>query len=240
MLHLTTFGGLSLADGEASDVAIQRRRLAMLALLASAGKRGLTRDKLNAYLWPASASRDARHSLEQLLYSLRRQLGAQVFVGTDPLRLNADIILSDVAAFRDALARDAHDVAVAAYRGPFLDGFYLREEAGEFGRWVEDERARLSAAYAAALKRLADAAAQRNDWSDAVGWWRGLVALDRLSARNALGLIRALAAAGDPPEALRSAAAYESLVQQELGIAVERSIAAFVRSLRSGNGVTNG
>jgi DNA-binding SARP family transcriptional activator len=239
MFRLRTFGGLSLADGGPSDIAIQRRRLAVLALLASAGSRGLTRDKLIAFLWPESSSDDARHSLEQLLYSLRRQLGTHVFVGTDPLHLNADIVSSDIAAFDDALSREADDEAVAAYRGPFLDGFYLRA-ADEFGRWVEDERARLGAAYAAALERFADNAAQRNDWPSAVETWRCLVALDRLSARNVLGLIRALAAAGDRPGALRTAATYESLVQQELGIPIEPSIAAFVRALRNGNGGPNG
>lgn len=236
MYRLVTFGGLSLADASGSDVAIPRRRLAMLALLAAAGSRGLTRDKLVAYLWPDSSADDARHSLEQLLYSLRRQLGAGVFVGIDPLRLNADIISSDVAEFDDLVNRDADGDAVTMYRGPFLDGFYLKG-ADEFGRWVEDERSRLNAAYGASLERLADGAAARNDWGRAVAAWRSLVAMDRLSARNALGLIRALAAAGDRPEALRTASAYEALVQHELGIPLEPSITTFVRSLRNGNPV---
>ncbi len=239
MLHLVTLGGLGLVDDAGADCAIPKRRLALLALLASAGSRGLTRDKIVAYLWPESSSDDARHSLEQLLYSLRRQLGAQVLAGTDPLRLNGNVISADIAVFDAALACDADAEAVAAYRGPFLDGFYLRD-ADEFGRWVEEERSRRAAAYGAALERVAEHAARSGDGHGVVAAWRGLVALDRLSARHALGLIRALAAAGDRPGALRTAAAYEALVQEELGIPLEPSIATFVRSLRNGNAGVSG
>src|SRR5262245_17490540 len=104
MFRLATLGGLSVTEGvAASDVALPRRRLALLALLAAANDRGLTRDKLVAYLWPESSSDDARHSLEQLLYSLRRQLGPRVLSGVDPLRLNPDVITSDLATFVAAL-----------------------------------------------------------------------------------------------------------------------------------------
>lgn len=234
MLRLSTFGGLSLGDGEASEVAIPRRCLAILALLACAGDRGLTRDKLIAYLWPESSSDDARHSLEQLLYSIRRQAGATVFAGTDPLRLNASVVSTDIATFEQALERHADDAAVAAYTGPFLDGFYVKN-AGEFERWVEEERARLSAAYGSALERVADSATKREDWPAAIAAWRSVSALDRLSARAVLGLVRTLAAAGDRPEALRAAAAYESLVAEELDMPIEPRLAAFVQSLRAAN-----
>ena len=235
MIRLATLGGLTLTDGEASDVALPRRRLALLALLAAANDRGLTRDKLVAYLWPESSSEDARHSLEQLLYSLRRQLGPRVLSGIDPLRLNPDVISSDLTTFVAALERRADDDAVAAYSGQFLDGFYLKG-ADEFERWVEEERARLSAEYAHALERTAERASRQNNWPAAIQAWRRLLALDRLSARNALGLIRALADAGDRPEALRVAASYQTLVRDDLGIPLETSIAAFVESLRNGNG----
>ena len=77
MLRLRTFGGLTLArDGEDLSGAItQRRRLALLALLAVAGAGGMSRDKLLACLWPESDAERARHVLNQLLYAQRRQGG---------------------------------------------------------------------------------------------------------------------------------------------------------------------
>ena len=46
MLRLTTFGGLRLEDdeGHLTGAAAQRRRLVLLAALAAAGQKGMTRD----------------------------------------------------------------------------------------------------------------------------------------------------------------------------------------------------
>ncbi|HET6578189.1 MAG TPA: hypothetical protein VFG66_07700, partial [Gemmatimonadales bacterium] len=123
MLRLDVFGGLTLLDRDGHHVAPQRRRLALLALLATAGDRGMSRDKLIGYLWPESASENARHALEQLLYSLRRQVPGGLILGTDPLRLDPDKVTSDLAEFASRTAHGDLAGAVALYRGPFLDGF---------------------------------------------------------------------------------------------------------------------
>jgi DNA-binding SARP family transcriptional activator len=233
MFRLETFGGLVLTDGAGPIVTLQRRRLALLALLAAADNRGLSRDRLVALLWPEAGAESARHSLEQLLYLLRRQLDESLFIGADPLRLNPQIMTSDVAAFEHMLARADDAGAVAVYHGAFLDGFYLADE-GEFERWVEGERSRLATSCAAALTRLAGQAAERGDRDGAVVWWRKLVALDTLSSRNVLALLRSLAAAGDSTEALRVAATYETLVREELDLPLEPALEEFVAELRTG------
>src|SRR2546426_8315401 len=99
MLELRTFGGLSIKDDGAaiSGSATQRKTLALLALLAAASKNGLSRDKLIAYLWPESDAEHGRNLLKQACYALRRDLQApDLFVGATALRLNPDIITSDV------------------------------------------------------------------------------------------------------------------------------------------------
>src|SRR5438067_3125507 len=146
ILRLQTFGGLALVGADAPELGQQRRRLAFLALLATAGDRGLTRDQLVATLWPESAAPAGRHALEQLLHAVRRSLGESAFVGTNPLRLDPAVVESDVAEFDAALARGALADAVALYLGPFLSGFYLTDAPG-FERWVESERARLAARH---------------------------------------------------------------------------------------------
>src|SRR2546428_9360528 len=108
MLHLKTCGGLSVEaeGGSASGAAQRRKTLALLALLAAAGKRGVSRDKLIAYLWPETDTAHGRHLLKQACYALRRDLRArELFLGVTELRLNPEIISSDVQTFEDALAR---------------------------------------------------------------------------------------------------------------------------------------
>ena len=202
MLRLETFGGLRLVDESGATVATQRRRLALLTLLAAAGERGLSRDKLLGYLWPESPAPNARHALEQLLYELRQRVHPALFRGTDPLVLSPDIITSDVADFEQAVTRDAGAGAAALYRGPFLDGFYLGD-AGEFERWVEAERARLADRCAAAVERWGRRAAADGDHVSAVEAWRMLVGLTPLSSRGAVGLMSALAQMGEAAEAIR-------------------------------------
>ena len=77
MLTLQLFGGCTLAsNGEAiTGPAVQRRRLALLALLAVSPGQSLSRDKLVAYFWPEEERDRARHFLSDSLFRLRKALG---------------------------------------------------------------------------------------------------------------------------------------------------------------------
>src|SRR5205814_2157898 len=78
------------------------------------------------------------------LYALRRDLHAQeLFLGSSELRLNPQVVSTDVQEFEAALAQVELERAVALYHGPFLDGFFL-SGAPEFERWTDGERARLA------------------------------------------------------------------------------------------------
>ena len=219
MLRLHTFGGCHLArDGARLDaLSGQRKALGFLAVLAVAGARGVSRDALLAYLWPDSDEERARSSLKQLVRSLRQQLDAQeLIVGSGDLRLNPQIVTSDVAAFREALGRGDDAGAVELYEGPFLDGFYVRG-ADDFERWTSAERGRLARDYARALEALGERATTQGDARTALVWWRRLAATDPLSARAATGLMRALDATGERTAALQHALVYQQLVTEEIG-----------------------
>jgi DNA-binding SARP family transcriptional activator len=232
MFRLQTLGGLVLLDQAGAPVALQRRRLALLALLAAGGESGVRRDKLVARLWSESSAENARHALEQLLYSLRRQFPPNgPFSGTDPIRLDSTVIESDVREFESALGRGAPSEAVALYRGPFLDGFYLADEG--FEEWVEGERHRLAERYTEALHALAKEAGGDRRHTEAIAWWSRLASLDPLNERSALGLAHALADAGDAASALRQAQAYAERARAELGVSPTPEHAAFVQRIRN-------
>lgn len=235
MLVLRTFGGLSLSRGEEdlTGAITQRRRLAILALLAVAQQSGMSRDKLQAYLWAEADAERARHVLNQLLYAQRRQLGeGALFLGRKTLRLNPLVITADVGAFETALDRHELEEAVARYRGPFLDGFFLRD-APEFERWAEDQRSRLARRNLTALAALAGKAAASGDHGAAAAWWRRAVAADPFDSPAAVGLVESLAASGDLPGALREGRRHTELVRREFGVAADHRLTQLLARLSS-------
>jgi TolB-like protein len=234
MLRLRTLGG-AVVQGDAGPVggtAAQRKSLAFLSLLAPGNERGMSRDKIIAYLWPEVEPLRAAHRLTQLVYALRRDLGAEDLVlGTNELRLNPAVITSDVAEFAAARQAGNLEQVVSLYGGPFLDGFYLTDSP-EFERWVENERAGFAREYAEALETLAAQATVRGDHRRAAVWLRQLAAHDPLSSRVTVHLMSTLAAAGSRGEAIEQARAYQDLIQRELDAEPNPAIIALAEQLR--------
>jgi len=234
MLRLQTFGGVSLFRGDENltGAVTQRRRLGILVLLAASGATGLSRDKLLAFLWPESDTDSARHVLNQLLYAQRRQVGNEtLFQGRKTLRLNPAVIASDVDEFERALEAHDLDVAVRLYRGPFLDGFFLKD-APEFERWADQQRGRLARRALGALRALAGRSAARGDHRAAAESWRRAVEVDPFDSGTALGLVLCLASAGDRAGALVAARRHEELLRQDLGVAPDATFREAVAQLR--------
>src|SRR5689334_10744743 len=240
MLHLKTFGGLSVdIDGiPGSGAAQQRKTLGLLALLAASGNRGLSRDKLIAALWPETDAERGRGLLKQACYALRRDVHApELFLGSIQLRLNPAVISSDVESFTSALEENDPSRAVSLYAAPFLDGFYLNG-GGEFENWAEATRAQLGTQYRSALERLSAEATRRGEHRAAAEWWRRLLELDPLSSQAALGLMAALDNGGQGAEAVRCGLAYGELVRSELDAEPPAELSQWIEQHRhvAGNG----
>jgi DNA-binding SARP family transcriptional activator len=235
VLRVHTLGGLSVRDGArpVAGAAAQPRRMALLALLARAGERGITRETALACLWTDTDEERARRGLTQAVYALRRDLGTDdAITGQRELQLNGELVASDVTEFSARIANGRLEEAVALYMGPFLDGFYV-PSAPDFERWTEHERVQLAHQCAGALEQLATAAIERDDPATAARWWRRLAASDPLNARVAMGLMRALAASGDRAGALQHARIYEALVDQELALPPDREVVKLAQELRA-------
>ena len=236
MLRLRTLGGLALtadAPRALTGAATQRRPLALLAVLAVAGDRPVSRERLQTLLWPERDEAHARRVLAQTVYALRRDLGdAAAVLGTADLRLNPAVVTADVAEFEGAVAAGACERAAVLYAGPFLDGVHL-PDAPDFDQWAGGERARLARLAHGAIERLARGAAARGDPEVAAGWWHRLAALDPLNGQVALGLMEALAAAGNGAAALRHARVHEALLREELGAPPDPRVAALAARLRT-------
>ena len=105
MLRILTLGGLTVESSERPTQVPQARLqgLGLLARLAVAGERGVSRDKLVGCFWPEKDERSALHSLSQALHRLRADLGSDgILVGTRILRLDPKEVSSDVGDLEEA------------------------------------------------------------------------------------------------------------------------------------------
>src|SRR5688572_8140917 len=235
MLRLRTLGGLSIENAVSTQgAAAHRRPLALLALLAVAGRKGLSRDKIIALLWPESDADHGRNSLSQLISFLRRELSADdVVLGSTELRVNTSVLGCDVTDFEERIAADDLEGAIGIYTGPFLDGVFLRN-AAEFERWVERERSRLEHLQGDALERLATRASSGGDHVSAVRWWRQRAGLAPTDSRAALRLMESLVASGNPAGALEHYRTHQALLRDELGLELDATHAEFAAAIRGG------
>jgi DNA-binding SARP family transcriptional activator/tetratricopeptide (TPR) repeat protein len=232
VLRVLTLGGLTIEAGSPAPGAANARLqgMGLLARLAVAGDRGVSREKLIGCFWPEKDERQALHSLSQALHRLRVDLGRDgIVVGTRILKLDPAHVSSDVGDFEAShRARDAQRM-VELYAGPFLDGVYFASSP-EFERWVDTERQRLAGLYAAALRSMATRATVANAHDEASGWWRQLVAIDPLDATATLGLLRSLVASGDREAALHEARMHQALVRSELRREPDPRIESFLHA----------
>jgi DNA-binding SARP family transcriptional activator/TolB-like protein len=212
--------------------ATQRRTLALLAVLAVAGDRGISRDKLVALLWPEVDEERGRHSLTQALYAARRALEVEdLFVGGVDVRLRRDRCSSDVQELEEAMDAEDLERAAALYAGPFADGFYLAG-SGEFEQWTSAQRTRLEDRVVGALHRLAAAAEADGRSRDALKWLKRLATIRPLDASVTVALMRTLAEAGDRAGALRHAHLHQMLLREHLGLAPDPVVASLAARLR--------
>ena len=235
MFSLKLLGGASIQtpSGPLTGRATQRRRIALLAMLAVARTRGVSRDKAVAYLWPEQDGEHGRPLLSDSIYRVNQALGGEAILSTsDDLRLSPELLPSDVAEFEDAIERGEWQRAAELYAGPFLDGFFV-SDAEEFERWADTERARLGRAYARALEALGEDAERRKDVVEAVRWWRALAAHDPYSSRVAVRLMRALDQAGDRAAALQHARVHAMLLAEEFGTEPDAAVAELAASMRA-------
>lgn len=219
------------ADGPLAGAAAQPRRLAVLAVIARSGTRGVTRAKLLTLLWPDAEEVQGRRVITQALYALRRDLGIDEAIGgTKDLRLSPEHVACDIVEFEAALDQGDREGAYVLYAGPYLHGFRLLG-APEFERWVDDTRAALQHRLHDAVEHLARSSAVDGAHDRAAAWWRRRAADDPLSARIAVQVMRALTAGGDRAGALRHARVFQALSAEELGLPPDREVIALAESL---------
>lgn len=245
-LRIRALGGFVIVrDGEPLRFTgkAQQRPLDLLKLLVVSGGADVDVEELATQLWPDADGDAARVSFGTTLFRLRKLLdaGDVLVVSGGKLSLAPQLAWTDVRALEVAIesAEDAgsadapaRDVARAAQRlldaspGPLLGS----EEAP----WIARPRDALRARFVRSLMRLGEELERRREWRLAVDVYRRGLEADNLSESFYRGLMRALAASGDPSEALVAFRRCRELLSIVLGVKPSSETERLYREIASG------
>jgi len=211
---------------------------ALLAYLAVEADRPHRRDALVTLLWPNRPDRAARTSLRRALYNLRRAIGDLeadppfLHTSRETIQFNsASESWVDVVAFRALLATEQLEEAVALYRGPFLEGFSLKDSP-TFDDWCILTQEQLHQQALMALQQLTEQYEHQGQLERACEMARRQVELEPWREEAHRDLMRLLALRGLRSTALRQYQACEQVLREELGVAPDPDTAALYRAIR--------
>lgn len=193
-------------DGDAV-LALERKDAALLALLAFEGP--MPRARAAALLWPDAEPQNARNSLRQRLFRLRRAAGSELVEGDTSLRLAA-AVEHDLAA---PLARIRQDPAAAA--GDLLGAFNY-EDCDELADWVRSARERFRVLRRDAIAAVAAQEEGEGHVARALVYGERLIAEDPLSEQAHRLVMRLHYRRGDRSAALASYGRCRQVLKQEL------------------------
>ncbi len=204
---------------------VYRKSLALLIYLAVTG-RPHSRDTLIGLLWPEATEPNARSSLRKTLTALRRHVAPFLAITRHEVAFNpATPYWLDVEAFEAGVA-DASgsgierlQQAVEAYRGDFLEGFYVRQ-APAFEEWALAQRARLRERALQALYTLARhyGAQGASGRATAVDYTTRLLPLEPWREEAHRQLMQLLALSGQRGAALAHYETCRQMLADELGV----------------------
>lgn len=237
-LKLNLFGRFSLLDNDAEIALPSTRERALIAYLAMHAGRFQARDKLAALLWPDRSSEQARHSLRQAMYVVRKALGsdgASIMVsGNGGLAVDPTLVEVDVTNFEhlanEFVAADLLEAA-AYYSGEFLDDVSL--ESQEFEDWVIRERVRLHETACAIQARLVQVRIDEGDIASALEASRRLLELDPLREEAHRHVMQLLAISGRRSAALEHYRDYTQTLRNELGAEPDMETRMLYQELRA-------
>ena len=234
-MQVRLFGGARLekqGDEPVRGRAAHRRRLAVLALLCASPAKGISRERVVAYLWPDDDAEKGRRLLSEALYLLRKELGDDAIVTAgDMLQAGRDL-RSDVGDFRSAIADGRLDDAVQLHSAPFLDAWYV-DGAPEFERWSSETRDGLARELRDAILELARRAAAKESWTEAAKWLGRLARLEPHSPGIALKLAHAIDRSGERAAALRALVTHEERLRDDLELPLSPEVVACMTTLRA-------
>jgi DNA-binding SARP family transcriptional activator/predicted ATPase len=255
LLRLAVFGPPEVFHDERRLSFALRKAKALLLYLAVEG--GMhSRSKLAALLWPDSEPSIARNALRNALALLRLLLADASAAGHShllqepellglnpqaPLERDLDVVqrawkaaqglaVSPSEEQRAALVASVQH-ALSLVRGPFLDGFWLREETA-FDEWHEQQQQQWQVRVQLLLERLSAWQEDGFELEPAKATLTRWLGLDPLAEEASRRLMRVHLAQGDPTAALQVYAILRARLAQELRVKPSAETVALAERIR--------
>jgi predicted ATPase/DNA-binding SARP family transcriptional activator len=227
----------------------RRKTLALFAYLAIENREH-SRAVLTDLLYPEQTRERAMSDFRQTLSYLRRLIGKEhlhttrsqvVLRPSNLLRIDTSDFITlidrnDRYASPDPSRQEARlRNAAALYRGPFLDGFYIRRSA-PFDEWQGQQRESLERRYVAALEELSLISEKTGRLEEAVRWARLHLERDDLDETVHRRLIGLYASLGRRRAALEQYELCRRIVERELGCEPEEETCRLAERIGNGDG----
>jgi DNA-binding SARP family transcriptional activator len=225
-LSVDILGGFTVRRSDGEPVELPTRKAqALIAFLALTGTTAHTREKLASLLWNASGPEQARQSLRQTLFTIRRAFGEElspVALDNDSVSIDASRLSVDALEFErlvQAGTIESLTDAVALWKGELLDGLALSEE--NFDDWATAQRERYhELAFAANSRLLAHQQLEERD-DQVVLTCKRLLALDPLQEQIHRTLMQTYMRQRRYASAIKQYQACAAVVRRQLGISPE-------------------
>jgi DNA-binding SARP family transcriptional activator/TolB-like protein len=239
LTRLQLLGGFALSIGNSAPVALPLKAQALAAVLALREGRPVKREFVSELLWPERGEKQARNSLKQELYILRRDgfAGQSVVVTSQDgaLLLPPEHLFCDVYELL-AMTRPTKEASwqtiTALYVGPLLHGFPPVSPA--FDDFIGGMRRSLEIDVLGALGRLADDSAARAEMEQCHAIAERMLAIDPLREDAHRQLIQSYARAGRRADAMRVYSDAKALLRRELDVDPAPETEALIGRIRGG------
>ncbi len=244
-------------DGCRLGFALRKAEALLLYLAVEGGMH--PRSKLAALLWPDSAAHEARTALRNALTLLRRLLDDPAAAPTQhshllaehellglnpqaPLERDLDVMLHAWKAAQGLAAAPSEEQrtalvttvqhALSLVRGPFLDGFWLREETA-FDEWHEQQQQQWQVRVHLLLDRLSSWQEEGFELEPAKATLTRWLTLDPLAEEASRRLMRIHLAQGDLTAALQVYAILRARLAEELRVKPSAETMALAERIRA-------
>jgi DNA-binding SARP family transcriptional activator/tetratricopeptide (TPR) repeat protein len=236
-LSLRLLGGFAARLVPGGPLALPKRKSqALLAYLAAGPSPTQPRDAITTLLWADTPREQARNSLRQTLFLLRRALAPiRPLLRTegDAIVVDRSVMDVDVIEF-ERLARAegaaALEQAAARYGGDLLAG--LRIEEAAFEDWLAPRREQLRALALGVLQRLFERQRKRGEVPGALQTAARLLTLDPLQESVQHAVMQLHAGQGNAAAALRQYESYHATLRRELGREPGRDVRDLYHAIR--------